>query len=120
MFKIIVRQASGRWVARAALRTVTARLVATRTRLGGAGIGLCSTGRAFTTRLGSGSGCSPWTLTATFATASTGRFFLADALHHFLASSTGCCGHHVAAGRLAQTTPQGLATHGDGFGAFVG
>ena len=43
----------------------------------------------------------------------------ADALHHFLAGSLGCGLHHVTAWWLACAAPDGLATHGDGFGDFV-
>lgn len=42
-----------------------------------------------------------------------------DALHHLLARGLGCACHDFAAGWLAQATPQGLAAHGDGLGAFA-
>jgi hypothetical protein len=47
-------------------------------------------------------------------------FFLANAFHHFLAGGAGGGGHHVTARRFADTAPQSLATHGNGFGAFIG
>ena len=51
--------------------------------------------------------------------ATLGGFFLADALHHFLTRSFGCCGHDFATGWFAQAAPQGLTAHGNGFGLFA-
>ncbi len=45
---------------------------------------------------------------------------VADAFHHFLARGLGRSGHHFAARRLASTAPDGLTTHGNGFGLFTG
>ncbi len=60
------------------------------------------------------------TATASAATTARGAFGVTDALHHFVARCFGSGGHHVAAWGLAQTTPQGLTAHGNGFGSFIG
>ena len=60
------------------------------------------------------------TAAATASTRTRSAFGVADALHHFVACGFGSGCHHVAAWRLAQTTPQGLTAHGNGFGFFIG
>ena len=60
------------------------------------------------------------TTTATAIATTASGFGVANALHHFAASGFGCSSHHVTAWGLANAAPQGLTTHGDGLGLFVG
>jgi hypothetical protein len=58
--------------------------------------------------------------TTGFRARACGGFVFADALHHVGASGFGRSGHDFTAGWFAQAAPNGLATHGNGLGAFGG
>ena len=62
---------------------------------------------------------APATTLATTPAARVSRTAVAHPLQHLCAGVFGRCGHHVAARRFAQTTPNRLATHGYWFGALV-
>ena len=55
----------------------------------------------------------------TLSLATLARLIGADAVHHFAAGSLGRGLHHVTARGLACAAPDGLASHGDGFGLFA-
>src|SRR6185436_18471 len=57
---------------------------------------------------------------AAFTAFGLGGLVVADALHHFAAGRSGGRLHHFAARRFAQTSPDGLAAHGNRFGALAG
>ena len=53
------------------------------------------------------------------ALATGSSFAFTNTCQHLGAGGLGCSLHHVAAWRLASATPNGLATHGDWFGALA-
>ena len=58
--------------------------------------------------------------TTTASAATVGALVFTHTLQHLGAGCLGGGLHDVAAGGLARTTPDGLATHGDGFALFAG
>jgi hypothetical protein len=105
------------WAFAAACRTVT--------KLGAFTIACGTIAHAVTAHMAAGARCATFggatlttTTATTIATAASG-FGVANTLHHFTASGFGCSRHHVTAWGLADTAPQGLTAHGDGFGLFV-
>jgi hypothetical protein len=105
------------WTLAAAWGTVT--------QLGAFAIACRAITHTVTAHMATGARCAAFGVTtlatttaSAIATAASG-FGVANALHHFTACGFGCSSHHVTAWGLAQTTPQGLTAHGDGFGFFV-
>jgi hypothetical protein len=59
------------------------------------------------------------TTTTAMACVAARAFAFTHALQHLGAGVAGSSLHHIAAWRLASATPNGLATHGNGFGFFT-
>ena len=66
------------------------------------------------------SATATWRIAPTVATRATiGLFLVTNAFHHFAAGCFGCRSHDIATRGLACAAPDGLATHGNGFGLFT-